>query len=169
MDSEKKKEIFFDETVDLVKLQFTDLFGQCKMVEMTRNQAKKVLKDGYAVNRFALGGLKKEGGSTFPIPEFLKDCGEGIELYLKPEMDTFRVLPWESGQETVGRVICAACNPDGTPSWADPRNALKETWFPTIKIRLKAMTRWTSCLTMLWILLLSLTKYPPLCSSAALR
>ena len=127
MDREKKEEIFFDETVDLVKLQFTDLFGQCKMVEMTRNQAEKVLKDGYAVNRFALGGLKKEGGSSFPIPEFLKDCGEGIELYLKPEMGTFRILPWESGQETVGRVICAACNPDGAPSWADSRNVLKET------------------------------------------
>ena len=126
MEREKKEKMSFDDTVDLVKLQFTDLFGQCKMVEMTKSQAEKVAEDGYAMNRFALGGLKKEGGSSFPIPEFLKDCGEGIELYLKPDPDTCRILPWESGEATVGRVICGACNPDGTPSWADSRNVLKE-------------------------------------------
>ena len=46
---------------DLVKLQFTDIFGQCKMVQMTRMQAEKAMKEGYAINRFALGGLQKPG------------------------------------------------------------------------------------------------------------
>ena len=35
-----RSEPFFDEDVDLVKLQFTDIFGQCKMVQMTRGQAE---------------------------------------------------------------------------------------------------------------------------------
>ena len=51
-----RSEPFFDEDVDLVKLQFTDIFGQCKMVQMTRRQAEKAMKEGYAINRFALGG-----------------------------------------------------------------------------------------------------------------
>ena len=56
-----RSEPFFDEDVDLVKLQFTDIFGQCKMVQMTRRQAEKAMKEGYAINRFALGGLQKAG------------------------------------------------------------------------------------------------------------
>ena len=127
MEKERNDEMFFDEAVDLIELQFTDLFGQCKMVEMRRSQAAKILEEGYAINRFAMGGLKKEGSSSFPIPEFLKDCGEGMEVYLKPDLSTCKILPWESAQETVGRVICDACNADGTPFWADSRNVLKET------------------------------------------
>ena len=34
MEKERNDEMFFDEAVDLIELQFTDLFGQCKMVEM---------------------------------------------------------------------------------------------------------------------------------------
>lgn len=126
MEKERKEELFFDGTADLVRLEFTDLFGQCKMVEMTAAQAAKALKDGYAINHFALGGLIKEGDLSLPIPEFLKDCGEEMELYLKPDLDTAMLLPWESGREYVGRVICDVCNGDGTPSWTDSRNVLKQ-------------------------------------------
>ena len=60
-----RSEPFFDEDVDLVKLQFTDIFGQCKMVQMTRRQAEKAMKEGYAINRFALGGLQKAGTVSY--------------------------------------------------------------------------------------------------------
>ena len=68
-----RSEPFFDEDVDLVKLQFTDIFGQCKMVQMTRRQAEKAMKEGYAINRFALGGLQKAGIEGAAAPEYLTD------------------------------------------------------------------------------------------------
>ena len=93
-----RSEPFFDEDVDLVKLQFTDIFGQCKMVQMTRRQAEKAMKEGYAINRFALGGLQKAGIEGAAAPEYLTDQSESVELYLKPDASTYQVLPWDSGQ-----------------------------------------------------------------------
>ena len=122
-----RSESFFDEDVDLVKLQFTDIFGQCKMVQMTRRQAEKAMKEGYAINRFALGGLQKAGIEGAAAPEYLTDQSESVELYLKPDASTYQVLPWDSGQENVARVICQVCNADGTPSWTDSRHILQET------------------------------------------
>jgi len=122
-----RSEPFFDEDVDLVKLQFTDIFGQCKMVQMTRRQAEKAMKEGYAINRFALGGLQKAGIEGAAAPEYLTDQSESVELYLKPDASTYQVLPWDSGQENVARVICQVCNADGTPSWTDSRHILQET------------------------------------------
>ena len=90
-----RSEPFFDEDVDLVKLQFTDIFGQCKMVQMTRRQAEKAMKEGYAINRFALGGLQKAGIEGAAAPEYLTDQSESVELYLKPDASTYQILPWE--------------------------------------------------------------------------
>ena len=56
-----RSEPFFDEDVDLVKLQFTDIFGQCKMVQMTRRQAEKAMKEGYAINRLRSAAYRKLG------------------------------------------------------------------------------------------------------------
>ena len=94
-----RSEPFFDEDVDLVKLQFTDIFGQCKMVQMTRRQAEKARKEGYAINRFALGGLQKAGIEGAAAPEYLTDQSESVELYLKPDASTYQVLPWDSGRK----------------------------------------------------------------------
>lgn len=124
---EDKSRVFFDETVDLVKLQFTDVFGREKMVEMTRNQAERAMRDGYVINRFSLGGLKKDIADGIPDTELLKDREDSTELSLRPEPDTCRILPWESGQENVARVICGVYGRDGEPFWGDTRNVLKET------------------------------------------
>ena len=103
-----RSEPFFDEDVDLVKLQFTDIFGQCKMVQMTRRQAEKAMKEGYAINRFALGGLQKAGIEGAAAPEYLTDQSESVELYLKPDASTYQVLPWgfRAGK-------CSACDLPG--------------------------------------------------------
>ena len=57
MDKERVDGCFLDEEADLLKLEFTDLFGRLKMVEMIRGQSQKVTADGYPINRFALGGF----------------------------------------------------------------------------------------------------------------
>ena len=47
---EKNNAPLFDEAVDLVKFQFTDVFGQNKVVEMTKNQAERAVREGYPIN-----------------------------------------------------------------------------------------------------------------------
>ncbi len=126
MDKERSQELCFDEGVELIRAQFTDLFGQSKAVEMAPGQAAKLLRDGYAVNRFALGGLLQAGGQEAGEPGFLTDPDGGAELYLKADMDTYQILPWDSLQGNVARVICHVCNPDGTVSWMDSRGILKK-------------------------------------------
>ena len=85
-----RSESFFDEDVDLVKLQFTDIFGQCKMVQMTRRQAEKAMKEGYAINRFALGGLQKAGIEGAAAPEYLTDVLDGFASYFTGNGKTCR-------------------------------------------------------------------------------
>lgn len=126
MDKERIDGCFLEEEADLMKLQFTDLFGRLKMVEMTRGQSQKVMADGYPINRFALGGLRKEG-AVLPFPAGLQDKAENTGLYLKPDMATYQMLPWDSGQENVAGVICDVMNSDGSPSPIDTRSLLKAT------------------------------------------
>lgn len=126
MDEEKRDGCFLDEEADLIKLQFTDLFGRLKMVEMTRGQAGKAAADGYPINRFALGGLREEG-AVLPFPSGQQDRAENTGLYLKPDMATCQILPWDSGQENVAGIICDVTSYDGSPSPIDTRSLLKET------------------------------------------
>lgn len=126
MDEKRRDGCFLDEEADLIKLQFTDLFGRLKMVEMTRGQSQKVTAAGYPINRFALGGMRKEG-AVLPLPSGARDRTGNDGLYLKPDMATYQILPWDSGQENVVGVICDVTNPDGSPSPIDTRSLLKET------------------------------------------
>ena len=51
---------------------------------------------------------------------------EESDMYLKPDLATFQVLPWTyAGSERVGRIICDIANPDGTPFAGCPRSTLK--------------------------------------------
>jgi len=51
---------------------------------------------------------------------------EESDMYLRPDLSTFQVLPWTyGGSERVGRIICDIANPDGTPFAGCPRTALK--------------------------------------------
>ena len=69
------------------------------MVQMTREAGGKAMKEGYAINRFALGGLQKAGIEGAAAPEYLTDREREVELYLKPDASTYQVLPWIPGRK----------------------------------------------------------------------
>jgi glutamine synthetase len=46
-------------------------------------------------------------------------------MYLRPDPDTFTILPWRPHEGAVARMICDIYNPDGTPFAGDPRYVLK--------------------------------------------
>ncbi len=99
------------ERVKFMRLQFTDILGTIKNVEIPDRQFEEAL-DG----RIMFDGSSIEG--------FVRI--EESDMYLKPDPSTYRVFPWSGpGGEQVGRMICDICTPDGEPFAGCPRTALK--------------------------------------------
>lgn len=97
--------------VKFMRLQFTDILGVTKNVEVPDRQFGEAL-DG----RIMFDGSSIEG--------FVRI--EESDMYLTPDLDTFQVFPWTyAGAERVGRIICDITNPDGTPFAGCPRSTLK--------------------------------------------
>src|SRR6478672_2465854 len=98
------------ENVKFIRLQFTDLLGTIKNVEIPKKQINKALD-----NKMMFDGSSIEG--------FVRI--EESDMYLYPDLDTFVVFPWTAEKGMVARLICDIYNPDGTPFAGDPRNNLK--------------------------------------------
>jgi glutamine synthetase len=99
------------EKVRFLRLQFTDLMGALKNVEVPRSQFEKALD----------GQILFDGSS---IEGFVRI--EESDMLLVPDLDTFRVNPWMSPDGTrVARLICDVYRPDGTPFEGCPRLALR--------------------------------------------
>ena len=50
---------------------------------------------------------------------------EESDMYLRPDLDTFEILPWRPGVDSVARLICDVYDPEGNPFVGDPRHCLK--------------------------------------------
>jgi glutamine synthetase len=99
------------EKVRFMRLQFTDLLGVLKNVEVPKSQFAKAL-DGH---------IMFDGSS---IEGFVRI--EESDMLLVPDLDTFRVNPWTNPDGSrVARLICDVYRPDGTPFEGCPRLALK--------------------------------------------
>jgi glutamine synthetase len=97
--------------VKFMRLQFTDILGVIKNVEIPDRQFAAAL-DGH---------IMFDGSS---IEGFVRI--EESDMYLRPDLSTFRILPWtQNTGERIGRLICDIQNPDGTPFAGCPRHALK--------------------------------------------
>ena len=93
------------ENVRFIRLQFTDIFGAIKNVEIPVSQLEKALN-----NKMMFDGSSIEG--------FVRI--EESDMYLYPDLDTFVVFPWTAEKGKVARLICDIYNPDGTPFAGDP-------------------------------------------------
>ena len=47
------------------------------------------------------------------------------DMLAKPDPSTFQILPWRDAGPATARMFCDIVMPDGSPSFADPRNVLK--------------------------------------------
>jgi len=99
------------EKVKFMRLQFTDILGVIKNVEVPDRQFEEALN----------GRIMFDGSS---IEGFVRI--EESDMLLKPDLQTFQVFPWSyAGSEKVARIICDIANPDGTPFSGCPRSMLK--------------------------------------------
>ena len=108
-----KEEIFRlvrEENVKFIRLQFTDILGTIKNVEIPSSQLEKALS-----NKMMFDGSSIEG--------FVRI--EESDMYLYPDLDTFVIFPWTAEKGKVARFICDIYHPDGTPFERDPRSNLK--------------------------------------------
>jgi glutamine synthetase len=100
------------EHVRFLRLQFTDILGVNKNVEVPASQFAKALAGDIMFDGSAIEGFVRT---------------EESDMLLAPDLSTFRVLPWGGGEADarVARVICDITMPDGTPFAGDPRAVLK--------------------------------------------
>ena len=110
----EKKEILEradKERVKFLRLQFTDILGVIKNVEVPDRQFSEALD----------GNIMFDGSS---IEGFVRV--EESDMYLRPDLSTFQVFPWaDPNGARVGRLICDIANPDGSPFAGCPRTTLK--------------------------------------------
>jgi glutamine synthetase len=100
------------EKIKFLRLQFTDILGTIKNVEIPDRQFEEALD----------GNIMFDGSS---IEGFVRI--EESDMYLKPDLSTFRVFPWAGPTgETVARMICDIYTPEGTPFTGCPRMTLKK-------------------------------------------
>ncbi len=99
------------ENVRFLRLQFTDITGVLKNVEVPASQFGKALD----------GEIMFDGSS---IDGFVRI--EESDMLLVPDLGTFIVNPWTNPDGTkVARLICDIHRPDGGPFAGCPRGALK--------------------------------------------
>lgn len=110
MTIEQVLELARSERVKFLRLQFTDILGVIKNVEVPADQFGKALK-----GQVLFDGSSIEGFTRM----------EETDKLLKPDPETFRILPWSRNGEVIGRLICDVYNPDDTPFEGCPRLTLK--------------------------------------------
>lgn len=98
------------ENVKFIRLQFTDILGTIKNVEIPISQLEKALD-----NKMMFDGSSIEG--------FVRI--EESDMLLYPDLDTWVVFPWTAEKGKVARLICDIHNADGSPFAGDPRSNLK--------------------------------------------
>jgi glutamine synthetase len=96
--------------VRFLRLQFTDILGVVKNVEVPRSQFEKALD----------GQIMFDGSS---IEGFVRI--EESDMLLAPDLDTFRIFPWGAEDGLVARLICDIRNTDESDFAGCPRLALR--------------------------------------------
>ncbi|MHC4426446.1 MAG: type I glutamate--ammonia ligase [Planctomycetota bacterium] len=97
--------------IKFITLQFTDLLGVIKEVIIPVEQ----LEDA-ACNGVWFDGSSVEGFARI----------QESDLYLKPDLATYAVVPWLTENGKTARLICDIYRPDGKPFAGDPRFVLKQ-------------------------------------------
>lgn len=98
--------------VRFISLQFTDVTGVVKSVDIPAGRLKEALEDGIWFD-----GSSVEG--------FARIQESDMRLVLDP--GTYTILPWTPDEARRARIFCDIFTPDDQPFAGDPRNLLKST------------------------------------------
>ena len=111
MTREEIMAIVEEKNINFFRLQFVDIFGFMKNIAIPRSQIKKALDGQMMFDGSSIDGFVRINES---------------DMYLKPDFDTFLVLPWRVRDNiNAARIICDVNKSDGTPFTGCPRVNLK--------------------------------------------
>ncbi len=96
--------------IRFIRLWFTDVLGMLKSVAIAPAELESAFEEGIGFDGSAIQGFARVFES---------------DMLAKPDPETFAILPWRGEQNGVARMLCDIALPDGTSSYADPRNVLK--------------------------------------------
>ncbi|WP_183101157.1 type I glutamate--ammonia ligase [Nocardioides pelophilus] len=98
--------------VRFVRLWFTDVLGFLKSVAVAPAELEGAFAEGIGFDGSAIEGFARVYES---------------DMLAKPDPGTFQILPWRGEGPSTARMFCDIVMPDGSASYADPRNVLKRT------------------------------------------
>ncbi|MDX6594498.1 MAG: glutamine synthetase [Gaiellales bacterium] len=96
--------------VKFIRLWFTDVVGRLKSFAITRDELESALDVGMGFDGSSVTGF---------------NAIEESDMIAMPDPSTFRMMPRQSGERSVGRMFCDVRTPDGEPYAADSRHVLR--------------------------------------------
>ncbi|BAL80760.1 glutamine synthetase family protein [Caldisericum exile] len=109
------KEIYrevHEKKIDLIWLQFTDMLGFPKLVEISSKMLPKAIEDGVAFDGSSIEGFARI---------------EESDMLLKLNPETFSILPWTMRNDIkIAKIVCDVYLDEDTPFDGDPRFRLKK-------------------------------------------
>lgn len=99
-----------EDNVKFVSLQFTDVVGQVKSVDIPVDRLAGALEDGVWFDGSSVEGFAR-----------IQESDMRLEL----DVDTYAVLPWSPEDSRRARIFCDIFTPDNKPFEGDPRGVLK--------------------------------------------
>jgi glutamine synthetase len=100
-----------NDEVMFVELEFTDIFGALKSIEIPASMLETALERGVWFDGSSIRGFARIMES---------------DMYLKPDPSTYAVLPVDGDSKKTARFMCDVFTPDGNLFGGDPRAVLKK-------------------------------------------
>jgi len=99
------------DNVKFIRLQFTDILGIPKNVAIPVIQLEKALTEGIWIDGSSIEGFTRIDES---------------DMILKPDINTYSILPWRPAEKKVARFICDVYTYGNKPFEGDPRYVLRK-------------------------------------------
>ncbi len=99
-----------EEDVKFVRMAFCDIYGRQRNVAIMASELPRAFEHGIAFDASAVKGF---------------DMDVRSDLFLRPNADTLRALPWRPQIGRVAHMFCDIVHPDGAPFEADTRTLLR--------------------------------------------
>lgn len=111
MDCEEVYKKLKEDKVSFIELEFTDIFGTLKAIEIPVYCIKEAIEKGVWFDGSSIKGFSR-----------IKES----DMYLKPDLSTYAILPYSDESIKTARFLCDTYNPDGSACLSDPRMLLKK-------------------------------------------
>ncbi len=99
-----------DQGISFIQFWFTDVLGVLKSFAITPSELEEGITEGMGFDGSSIEGFARIQES---------------DMIAKPDLSTFQLVSWRTGDRPVARMFCDILNPDGTPYEGDPRYVLK--------------------------------------------